>query len=332
MSPEKKLRWVFVILAGVILYGTLGYTFIEGWSALESFYMTIITLSTVGFGEVRALSATGRVFTIILVIFGVGGAAFTISVLGQFIVEGEIRRILGRRKMEKRLKDMKEHYIVCGYGRVGMQVCKEFFAREIPFVVIDKKAEVSEELVKKDVLKVTGDATFDKTLISAGVERAKALVSTIASESENVFITLSARELNPEIFITARAESKSAEKKLLRAGADRVVSPHEMGGLRMALVTLRPDIVDFMRIVTGDREKGFGIEEIEVKKNSSVADTLLKDSPIRCELGLLVIGMKKKGKEMIINPSAQTKIEPGDILVVIGENEKLEKLGQMTSA
>ncbi len=332
MSPEKKLKWVFLILAGVISYGTLGYTLIEGWSFLESFYMTIITLSTVGFREVRALSATGRVFTITLVIFGVAGAAFTISVLGQFIVEGEIRRILGRRKMEKRLKDMKKHYIVCGYGRVGMQVCKEFCSREIPLVVIEKNPERVEQLVKEGILVIQGDATDDEVLLAAGIQRSKALISTIASESENVFIALSARELNPEIFITARAESKSAEKKLLRAGADRVVSPHEMGGIRMALVTLRPDIVDFMRIVTGDREKGFGIEEIEVKEKSSIADTLLKDSPIRCELGLLVIGIKKKGKEMIINPSAQIRIEPGDILVVIGETEKLEKLGQMTSA
>lgn len=332
MSPEKKLKWVFLILAGVISYGTLGYTLIEGWSFLESFYMTVITLSTVGFREVRALSSTGRVFTIILVIFGVAGAAFTISVLGQFIVEGEIRRILGRRKMEKRLKDMKKHYIVCGYGRVGMQVCKQFCSRKLPLVVIEKNPERVEQLVKEGILVIQGDATDDEVLLAAGIQRSKALISTIASESENVFIALSARELNPEIFITARAESRSAEKKLLRAGANRVVSPHEMGGIRMALVTLRPDIVDFMRIVTGDREKGFGIEEIEVKKNSPVADTLLKDSPIRCELGLLVIGIKKKGKEIIINPSAQIRIEPGDILVVIGETEKLEKLGQMTSA
>jgi len=332
MSPEKKLKWVILILAGVILYGILGYTFIEGWSFLESFYMTIITLSTVGFREVRALSATGRVFTIILVIFGVAGAAFTITVLGQFIVEGEIRRILGRRKMEKQLKDIKDHYIVCGYGRVGMQVCKQFCSRKLPLVVIEKNPERVEQLVKEGILVIQGDATDDEVLLAAGIQRSKALISTIASESENVFIALSARELNPEIFITARAESRSAEKKLLRAGANRVVSPHEMGGIRMALVTLRPDIVDFMRIVTGDREKGFGIEEIEVKKNSSIADTLLKDSPIRCELGLLVIGIKKKGKEIIINPSAQIRIEPGDILVVIGETEKLEKLGQMTSA
>ena len=332
MSPEKKLKWVILILAGVILYGILGYTFIEGWSFLESFYMTIITLSTVGFREVRALSSTGRVFTITLVIFGVAGAAFTITVLGQFIVEGEIRRILGRRKMEKQLKDIKDHYIVCGYGRVGMQVCKQFCSRKLPLVVIEKNPERVEQLVKEGILVIQGDATDDEVLLAAGIQKSKALISTIASESENVFIALSARELNPEIFITARAESRSAEKKLLRAGADRVVSPHEMGGIRMALVTLRPDIVDFMRIVTGDREKGFGIEEIEVKKNSSIADTLLKDSPIRCELGLLVIGMKKKGKEMIINPSAQIRIEPGDILVVIGETEKLEKLGQMTSA
>jgi len=233
--------------------------------------------------------------------------------------------------MEKQLKDVKDHYIVCGYGRVGEQVCKEFCFRKLPLVVIEKNPERVEDLVKQKLLVVQGDATDDEVLLAAGIQRAKALISTVASESENVFMALSANQLNPRIFVTARAESKSAEKKLLRAGADRVVSPHEMGGLRMALVTLRPDVVDFMRIVTGDQETGFGIEEIEVKEKSAIADTLLKDSPIRCELGLLVIGIKKEGKEMIINPSPQTRIEAGDILVVIGENQKLEKLGQLTS-
>jgi len=330
MAPEKKIKWLALLMLGVILFGTLGYTLIEGWPLLDSVYMTIITLSTVGFREVRILSSTGKIFTIILVIFGVGGAAYTVSVIGRWLIEGEIREIFGRRKMEKQLKDLKDHYIVCGYGRVGEQVCKEFISRKAPLLVIEKNPDRIEELHRKGVLVVEGDCTDDSILEAAGIQKAKALVSTIASESENVYVSLSARQFNPRIFITARAESPSAEKKLLRAGADRVVLPHLIGGIRMALVTLRPDIVDFMKVVGGDEKTGFAIDEIEVLPNSSIANTVLRDSPIRCELGVLVVGIKKKGKEMVFNPSPDTRIEAGDILIVIGENKKLEMMGRLT--
>ena len=330
MEPENKIKLVFLLVVAVILFGTGGYALIEGWPILDSLYMTIITLSTVGFEEVRALSSTGRIFTIILVIFGVGGAAYTVSVLGRWLIEGEIRKVFGRRKMEKQLKDLKDHYIVCGYGRVGVQACNELCSRKAPLVVVEKDLERIEELQRRGILAVEGDCTDDVILEAAGITRAKALISTIGSESENVFVSLSARQTNPKIFITARAESSSAEKKLLRAGADRVVSPHEIGGVRMALVTLRPDIVDFMRVVGGDEKTGFTIDEIEVFPDSRIANQLLKDSPIRCELGILVVGMKKRGREMVFNPSPDTTIEAGDILIVIGENKKLEKMGKMT--
>lgn len=330
MAPEKKIKWVILLAVAVILYGTTGYAVIEGWPILDSLYMTVITLSTVGFGEVHAVSPTGRVFTIILVIFGVGGAAYTVSVMGRWLIEGEIREVFGRKKMEKKLKDLKDHYIVCGYGRVGVQVCNELCSRKAPLVVIEKNPERMEELQRRGILAAEGDCTDDSILEAAGITKAKALISTIASESENVFVSLSARQINPKIFITARAESSSAEKKLLRAGAERVVSPHEIGGIRMALVTLRPDIVDFMRVVGGDEKTGFTIDEIEVFPDSRIANQLLKDSPIRCELGILVIGIKKKGKEMVFNPSPDTTIEAGDILIVIGENNKLEQMGKMT--
>jgi voltage-gated potassium channel len=330
MTAESKVRLILVLLVGVIVCGTLGYSLIEGWPLLDSLYMTIITLSTVGFKEVQPLSVGGRIFTIIVVVFGVGGAAYTVSVIGRWLIEGELRQIFGRRKMEKKLKDLKDHYIVCGYGRVGAQVCKEFRSRKAPLVVIEKNPERIEELHQQGVLVVEGDCTDDLILESAGIKRAKAIISTIASESENVFVSLSARQINPDIFITARAESSSAEKKLIRAGADRVVLPHEIGGLRMALVTLRPDIVDFMRVVGGDEKTGFTIDKIEVFPGSRIADTLLKDSPIRCELGILVVGIRKKGKEMVFNPPPETTIQAGDILIVIGENKKLELMGKFT--
>jgi voltage-gated potassium channel len=332
LELEKKLKIVLLILVLVISFGTIGYTVIERWSPLDSLYMTVITLSTVGFGEVYALSPTGKVFTMILVIFGVGGAAYTISIMGQMIVEGEIRKLLGRRKMEKSLKDLKDHYIVCGYGRVGRKICKEFCIRKVPFVVVEKDLQIVEQIEKDGFLFVQGDSTEDSTLTLAGIEKAKGLVIAVAKEADNVFIVLSARQLNPSIFITARADSDAAEKKILRAGANKVISPYKIGGIRMALTTLRPNLVDFMKVVTFDKETGLVIEEIEIKPNSPLTQGTLKDSPIRKEFGIMVVGIKKIGKDVFLNPSPETKIEAGDILIVIGEKEKLDKLETMAGA
>jgi voltage-gated potassium channel len=332
LDLEKKLKIVLLILILVISFGTSGYTIIEKWPPLDALYMTLITLTTVGFGEVHPLSPTGKVFTMILVIFGVGGAAYTVSIIGQMIVEGEIRKLLGRRKMEKSLKDLKDHYIVCGYGRVGRKICKEFCLRKVPFVVVEKDLQIVEQIEKDGFLFVQGDSTEDSTLTNAGIEKAKGLVSAVANEADNVFIVLSARQLNPSIFITARADSDAAEKKILRAGANKVVSPYKIGGIRMALTTLRPNLVDFMKVVTFDKETGIVIEEIEIKPNSPLTQDTLKDSPIRREFGIMVVGIKKVGKEVFLNPSPDTKIEAGDILIVIGKKEELGKLETMTGA
>jgi voltage-gated potassium channel len=323
---EKKFRMVLIILALVIVFGTIGYSLIEGWPPVESLYMTLITLSTVGFGEVHPLSPTGKIFTMILVIFGVGGAAYTVSIIGKMIVEGEIRKVLGRRKMEKSLRDLRDHYIVCGYGRVGRRICKEFCIRKAPFVVVENDPQIVEQIENDGFLCVRGDSTEDSVLTSAGIEKAKGLVSAVANEADNVFIVLSARQLNPSLFITARADSDTAERKIKRAGANKVVSPYKIGGVRMALTTLRPNLVDFMKVVTFDKETGLVIEEIEVKPDSSLTQGTLKDSPIRREYGIMVAGIKKPGKDVFLNPSPETKIEAGDILIVIGEKEQLEKL------
>ena len=332
MDLEKRFKIVLVILVLVISFGTVGYIVIEKWPPLESLYMTLITLSTVGFEEVYPLSPNGKIFTMILVIIGVGGAAYTISIMGKMIVEGEIRKVLGRRKMEKSLKGLKDHYIVCGYGRVGKRICKEFCIRKVPFVVVEKSPQIVAQIEKAGFLFVQGDSTEDSVLTNAGIEKAKGLVSAVASEADNVLIVLSARQLNPDLFITARADSDPAEKKLKRAGANKVVSPYKIGGIRMALTTFRPNLVDFMKVVTFDKETGLVIEEIEIKPNSPLTQDTLKDSSIRKEFGIMVVGIKKLGKDVFLNPSPETKIEAGDILIVIGEKEQLEKLETMAGA
>jgi voltage-gated potassium channel len=330
LDPEKRLKAVLLILLAVIAFGTAGYAVIERWPALDALYMTIITLSTVGF-QVYSLSPAGRVFTMVLIVVGVAGAAYTLSVIGQMIVEGEVKRLLGRRRMQKGIKELVDHYIVCGFGKVGRRAARELSLRRVPFVVVDKDPQRIELAEKDGFLFVQGDSTTDETLTNAGIQRAKGLIIAVANEADNVFIALSARQLNPGLFITARGESDDAEKKLKRAGANKVVFPHRIGAIRMALTTLRPNLVDFMTVMTFDKDTGLAIEEIQVKPGSSLDNTTLQLCPIRKDLGIMVVGIKKMGKDVFLNPAPDTKIEAGDILIVIGEREKLEQLERLTS-
>jgi len=330
LDLEKRLKIVLMVLAMVIVFGTVGYSIIERWSLLDALYMTFITLSTVGFREVYTLSPTGKMFTILLILVGVVGVAYTVRVIAQLILEGEIKRLLGRRKMQKGLKELTDHYIVCGFGRVGGRIAKELSARRVPFVVIDNDPQRIEQAEEDGFLFVQGDSTADQTLLDAGIERAKALITAVANEADGVFIVLSARQLNPGLFITARAESDEGKKKLMRAGANKVISPYKIGAIRMALATLRPNLVDFMKVVTFDRDTGLTIEEIQIKSGSPLVGSTLKVCPIRKDLGIMVVGIKKVGKDVFLNPSPDTKIEAGDILIVIGEKEGLEKLEGLT--
>lgn len=326
LRTETRFRLMLLVLVVIFGIGTVGYMLIEDWQFLDALYMTAITLATVGFREVHALSPQGRIFTVLLIIFGVGGVAYTIGTLAQLLVEGELREFLGRRKMEKQLRKIKDHYIVCGYGRVGRQVCKEFRQRGVPFVVVEKDPALAEEFTCEGVIYLLGDSTEDHTLIEAGIEQAKGLVLTIASEADNVFVALTARQLNPNLFITARADSPSAERKIYRAGANKVVSPYIIGGNRMAIATLQPYVGDFLRLGELDKDTGFTIEEIQVDPGSPIAGKTLKDSALREETGFNLIGIKKASQKVVFNPPPDTMIHPGDILIIFGESRKLEML------
>jgi voltage-gated potassium channel len=326
LGLETKLKTVLMILAAVIAFGTVGYTVIERWPLLDALYMTFITLSTVGFKEVYTLSPAGRMFTILLIIVGVAGAAYTLRVLGEWVVEGEMKKLFGRRKMQKGIKELADHYVVCGFGRVGRRVAQELCSRRVPFVIIDNDLKRIEQAERDKFLFVQGDSTLDQTLIDAGIERARALITAVANEADGVFIVLSARQLNPQLFITARSETDEGKKKLMRAGANKVISPYKIGAIRMALTTLRPNLVDFMKVITFDRETGLTIEEIQIRPGSPLIDSTLRECAMRREFGMMVAGIKKVGKDVFLNPSPDTKIETGDILIVIGDREGLEKL------
>jgi voltage-gated potassium channel len=331
LDYERKFGILVIILAAVIAIGTLGYIFIERWSPLDALYMTVITLTTVGFGEVHPLSHSGKIFTIVLVVMGVAGVAYTLSVIARMVVEGEIKRLLGRRKMQKGLKELTDHYIVCGFGRVGRRIAQELYARGVPFVVVDRDPQRIEQAEMDCFIFVQGDSTNDQTLLDAGVKRAKGLITAVVDEADSVFIVLSARQLNPKLFITARAESDQGEKKLFRAGANRVISPHKIGGIRMALTALRPNLVDFMSLVSFDQRTDLSIEEIEVKPGSSLVNSTIKDCHIRHDLGVSIVGVKKTGKDVFLNPSPETTIDGGDILIVVGDRKGLERLEELTS-
>ncbi len=330
-SIERRLKILIVVIVLIIAGGTVGYELIEKWSLLNSVYMTLITITTIGFGEVYDLSTAGRVFTIALIIVGVGSTFYALGLIFQMFLEGQIRSVLGRRKMRKEVQHQKDHYIVCGYGRVGRQVVQELQKRGVPLVVIESHEKLIEELAQNNILYVPGDSTSDDVLLTAGIGRARGLIVAIPGEADNVFIALSARQLNSDLIITARADTPQVRAKIRLAGANQVVCPHEIGGVRMAMSTISPNVVDFMKVFSGDEESGLRFEEIRVGEGSTIENLSLKDSPIRAELDIVVVAIKKPERKLVYNPRSDTKIKANDILIVIGEASNLVKLQELTA-
>ncbi len=310
----------------VIISGTVGYSIIEGWTLFDSLYMTVITLSTIGYQEVRPLSFTGRAFTIILVFVGVGAVAYGINNGIRIVFEGELQKAFGRRKLEKRLKSIKDHFIVCGYGRMGRIICNELRAKDVPFVVVEKELPELDADEDEETVFVYGDATKDEVLRQAGIEKAKGLISVLSTDAQNLYVVLSARELNPSLFIVARAGEEGSGQKLLRAGADRVVSPYHIGGLRIAQTVLKPAVVDFLEFATRSGNLELQMEEVPVDEGSAIAGKTIHEAGVGRELGVIVVAIKRKDGDMKFNPVHNTLIKAGDTLIAIGETEKLKAL------
>ena len=325
MDPLKKIKFSLLSLIILIGGGTFGYSAIEDWNLFESLYMTIITLTTVGYNEVHNLSHQGQIFTIFLIIFGVGTIAYTIGSMIQFMVEGQLHQILGRKKVQKQIGRLQGHYIICGYGRIGRLISREFASKPTPFIVVENDPKRCQRLADDGHLFIEGDATQDEILERAGIHQAKGLITAVTSDAANVFIILTARGMNPELFIMARASEEGAEVKLVRAGANKVVSPYTIGANRMAQAILRPLVVDFIDIATGHKNISLQMEEIPVAPESRLVGKDLIQSGIRKELGLIIVGIKHDG-EMIFNPAANTIIEAGNTLIALGEYPEIQKL------
>lgn len=330
MDPFRQLRFAALVIVALIGLGTIGYMFIEGWSPLDSLYMTVITLTTVGYEVVKPLSRAGKVFTIVLSVSGVSLVfAVVFYAIGNAIEIASaepLRHMFWRRKMEKLIASLKDHYIICGYGRMGQAIAGEFRAQGVPFVVVEHNPEQLPKLVAEKALFVEGDAADERILIAAGVERAKGLISVAPTDADNTFIVLTAKGINPNLFVVARSIRIEDEPKLRHAGADRVMSPYILGGKRMAWAVLRPTIVDFLESAVYNESLQLELGEITISKGSGLANKTLRESGIREQAGATIIAMKQSSGALITSPLPDTQLHEGDVLIAIGTSSQLQIL------
>ncbi len=324
---HKKIFFIPLLLFIILLAGTIGYIIIEEMTLIDALYMTVITLATVGFREVKDLSEAGKIFTIVLILSGFGVFTYALTIGARIIIEGEIKEVFKKRKMRKKVEALSGHYIVCGYGRMGSIIVKELLANKMPIVIIEKNALNLPD--NDNITYFVGDATNDEILKSAGIERAKGLITVLPSDAENLYVVLSARELNKDLFIVARAVEKEAEPKLKRAGANRVVSPYFIGGLRIAHTVLRPNVVDFLEFATSSEYVEIQIEEIDISPKSSLIGKSISQIGIGKDLGIIIIGIRRADGRMKFNPNSQTIIKEGDTLIVLGQTDNLLKLEKL---
>lgn len=321
----KRIQFALILLVVVFLSGISGYMLLEGWSFLDALYMTVITIASVGYMEVHPLSSTGRVFTIFLIIFGMSILLFVISTFTAFLVEGDLSEILRRRKMEKQISKLKGHYIVCGIDRVGRHIMNELCETGNSFVAIDRNEDICKELEEQDVLFFKGDATSGAVLKNTNVEYAKGVFCSLPTDAENLLLILTVKGINPVVRIVAKAEEDESEEKMKRAGADSVILPEFIGGLRMASEMIRPEAVTFIDKMIKGHDEVFRIEDISIGANSSFTGRSLKASGVLDRKGITVAAIKK-GERYIFNPDEEERLEAGNALIVLGDKENIRDI------
>ena len=335
MSSKKRIFLSLAIFILVIIIGAVGFKILGGreWSLLDSLYMTVITLSTVGYGEVYDISANpaARIFAAVFIILCLGTIAFAVSSITSFIVEGELKNILGRKKMEKEIAKLKDHYIVCGTDETAQTIIRELIQTQKEFVVIEPLQEMIEKLSSfGDLLLIHGDPTEDSVLLSAGVERAKGILLSLPSDEANLFVTLTARSLNPRIRIVTKGIAVKSHRKMMKAGSDAVISPTFIGGMRMVSEMIRPSVVSFLDMMLREREEVLRFEEVHVGKGASFEGKTIEEANIDKETGSLLVALRRAGSDKYdFNPSKNTEIQAGDALVLIAS---LEMIGQIEKA
>ena len=325
----KRLRSALVMFLGIIGIGTFGYHYFEHMPLFEAFYMTIITISTVGFSEIAPLSNVGRMITVVIIILGISVGTYTIGIIVKWFVEGELQKVFWRLKVKKQISELKNHYIICGFGRIGRTICSELEADEIDFVIIEQDVCEIEEIDRERYLFLEMDATTEEALLEAGIMEARGLVTAVNSDANNVFITLTAKGLRPDIFVLARASEERNEEKLLKAGATRVISPYLIGARRMAQVLRRPTVVDFIDVAMMGNHLGLVMEEATLSKQSPFIGKSLIESNLRRDYGVIIVAIKKKSGEMVYNPMPSEVLEEDDVIVVIGKKDDLKRMNDV---
>jgi voltage-gated potassium channel len=331
MKALHNLRLIGLALTLVILAGTAGFHFIEGWSWFDGFYMVVTTLTTIGYQETHPLSHAGRMFNVGVIVAGVSLVFLTIGALTQALLEFELRSFFGKRKMEREIGRLHDHYIICGAGRVGRSAARELARRPAPFVIIENNESKAARYSSEDWLVLVGDATKETSLREAHIEQARGLVAATTTDATNLYIILTARALNPRLKIIARASEEDAEKHLLTAGADSIVSPYSFAGQRIAQTFLSPNVVSFLDAATTHLGIDLEIGEISVAAHSSFAGKTIETSRIRQERGVIVLAIKR-GHGMRFNPAPDDRIEAGDFLIAMGEPVQLRQVEQMAAS
>jgi voltage-gated potassium channel len=319
-------RLVAALIATVAVIGTIGYSLIEGWNLWDAFYMTVITITTVGYGEVHPLSQAGRAFTVLIILSGVGSFFYAFTLFMALLAEGGLAERLEVRRRTRMLDELKDHFILCGFGRMGGIIAREFSRQSVPFVIIERDPERMQSAMEEGFLAVEADASSEEVLRRVRIERARGFVAAVSTDAENVYAVLSARLLRPDLFIIGRAETDDARTKLLRAGADRVISPYHIGGLQLAQTALRPAVVDFVQLATSSENLDLNLEQVRIGPGSPLDGRTLVDAGVRQRFGVVVVGIRRTDGRMDFNPDPQTAMHAGDDLVVLGRSGSLREL------
>lgn len=326
LKTNRIIMWLLVVLL-IVTLATIGYMILLDINWIDALYMTVITVSTVGYQEVAEMDSTARLFSIVVIVVSIGMVGYIASMFVRFFSEGVVNEAWRRKKMERQIRDMKGHIIICGAGETGVHVIEQFKQRNKDFVVIEQGEDALHYLREEGIDYVEGDATKEATLVKAGVTEAKGLITTLSTDADNVYVVLTARELNKDLEIIARSHEEHARKKLMRAGANNTVSPNEIGGKKLASLLLRPSLSNFMDHVANARDLALDLAEIEIKESSRLASKMLKDTRISDETDLVVIALRRKQDDaFLFNPRGDQKLMPGDHMVVIGKIEQIEKL------
>ena len=329
----RRLALIVLAVVFTLAFGTIGFVVIEHYPVFDAFYMTLITVTTVGYSEIHELSHAGRVFNSFLIFFGVILLFLAVGAMTQTLIELELNQFFGKRRIKSMIEKLEGHYIVCGFGRLGRAAADELTQAGVPFVVIDKSEDRAESAIKAGMLAACADASHDDTLRDVGIAKAKGLIATLATDADNLFLILSAKALNTRLHLSARVEEEATSEKMRRAGADFVFAPYNSTGHRMAQALLKPHVHQFINFATqgGNLNVGIdnvGIEQIQVSARSSVADQTLEHIAARRELGVIVLALRRAGGQMVFNPPVDTRITAGDHLIVMGEADRLQKLEQ----